>query len=139
MHRSEYLKVTEELRKSHKPPLQCSDEEPRVQMEDEDKKLVVLYHDESIYNMKAKGGCGPKTKGSGIMVADFIDEYNGYSAHTAEEQAKNPAIAKSARAFFEYGADKEGYWTGEKFMARVKNACDIAEVKYRPDQQLSLF
>ena len=81
----------------------------------------------------------PKTKGSGIMVADFIDEYNGYLALTAEEQAENPAIAKSARALFEYGADKEGYWTGEKFMAQVKNACDIAEVKYRPNQHTIVF
>ena len=51
-HRSEYLKVMEELRKSHKLPPQCSDEEPRVRMEEDEekKKLMVLYHNESIYN-----------------------------------------------------------------------------------------
>lgn len=42
-----------ELRKTHQPPLQCSDEEPRVCLwKDNEKKLgVVFYHDESIYNM----------------------------------------------------------------------------------------
>ena len=36
-----------------------------------------------------------KTKGRGIMVADFIDEYPVLSA---DEQAKYPIVAKSARA-----------------------------------------
>ena len=80
-----------------------------------------------------------KMKGSEIMVADFVDEYNGYLALTAEEQAKHPTIAKSARALFEYGADKEGYWTGEKFMAQVKKACDIAEAKYPLDKHTIAF
>ena len=31
---------------------------------------------------------------------------------------------------FEYGADKEGYWTGDKFMVQVNTACDFVEVKY---------
>ena len=89
-HKVEYLKTMEELRKTHKPPPQCSDEEPRMRVEeDEEKKtLVVLYHDKSIYNtnegqswMWAEDdhpALLPKTKGSGIMVADFIDEHNGY-------------------------------------------------------------
>ena len=50
-HRKEFLKVMEDLRKTHQPPPQCSDEEPqvRIEVDDEKKKLVVLYHDESIY------------------------------------------------------------------------------------------
>ena len=40
------------LQGSHRPPPNCSDEPPRVRDErDEGKKeLVVIYHDESIYN-----------------------------------------------------------------------------------------
>ena len=34
----------------------------------------------------------------------------------------------------EYGADKEGYWTSEQFMAQVRNAVDIADIKYRRDR-----
>ena len=150
-HRVEYLKVMEELRKTHKPPPQCADEEPRVRVEeDEEKKtLVLLYHDESIYNtnegqswMWAEDdhpALLPKTKGSGIMVADFIDEHNGYLQLTPEEHAANPSLPQSARAFLEYGAEREGYWTGERFMAQVKNACDIAEVKYPPSQHTLVF
>lgn len=42
----------ESLRKSHKPPPQCCDERPRARDENdkEKKKLVLLFHDESIYN-----------------------------------------------------------------------------------------
>ena len=149
-HRKEYLKVMEELRKTHQPPPQCSDEEPRVRLveDDEKKKLVVLYHDESIYNTNEgqtwmwaeedHHALLPKTKGSGIMVADFVDEYDGYLALTPDEQAKHPTVAKSARALFEYGADK-GYWTGEKFMAQVKKACDIAEAKYPLNKHTVVF
>ena len=150
-HRIEYLKVMAELSKSHKPPPQCSDEEPRVRDEaDEEKKtLVVLFHDESIYNTNEgqmwmwaeedHPALLPKTKGSGIMVAEFIDEHNGYLQLTPEEQAANPSLPKSARAFLEYGAEREGYWTGEKFLTQVKNACDIAEVKYPQHQHTLVF
>ena len=72
------------------------------------------------------------------MVADFVDEYDGYLALTQDEQAKNPTIAKSTRALFECGADK-GYWTGEKFMAQTKNACDIAEAKYPLNKNTIVF
>ena len=40
----------------------------------------------------------PKMKGSGIIVADFIDKCNRYLVLTTQEQAENPAVAKSARA-----------------------------------------
>ena len=85
----------------------------------------------------------PKTKGSGIMVSDFVDEHNGYLAFTAEEHClakeTSPSISKSARVLFKYGADKEGYWTGDRFMAQVKTACDIAEFKYDPSKHTIVF
>ena len=154
-HRQRYLKQMEDLRKAHQPLPQCSDEEPRVRNEDDEdkKKLVVLYHDESIYNTNEgqswmwgedeHPALLPKTKGSGIMVADFIEEHAGYLAFTPEEhemaKARFPSIPKSARVLFEYGADKEGYWTGEKFMSQVKIACDIAEAKYDPSKHTVVF
>ena len=46
----------------------------------------------------------PKSRGSGIMVSNFIDEHNGFLALTDEEyeQAKrvNPRAKKYARQFF---------------------------------------
>ena len=49
----------------------------------------------------------PKSKGAGIMVSDFIDEYNGFLVLTDEQfkEAKksNPSIKKNARKFLEYG------------------------------------
>ena len=154
-HRGRYLKKMEDLREAHQPLPQCSDEEPRVRVEaDEDKKkLVLLYHDESIYNTNEgqswmwgeddHPALLPKTKGSGIMVADFVEEHSGYLALTDAEhdtaKVKFPSIPKSSRVLFEYGADKEGYWTGDKFMAQVKSACDIAEAKYDPSKHTIAF
>ena len=40
---------------------------------------------------------------------------------------------------FEYGADKEGYWTGTRFMAQLKSACYIAECKYDPAKHTIVF
>ena len=34
----------------------------------------------------------------------------------------------------QYGADKEGYWTGERFMEQMNNAVDIADIKYGGDR-----
>ena len=154
-HRERYLKRMEDLRKTHQPPPQCSDEEPRVRNEDDEekKKLVMFYHDESIYNTNEgqtwmwgedeHPALLPKTKGSGIMAADFIDEHTGYLAFTPEEhevaKARSRSIPRTARVLFEYGADKEGYWTGEKFMSQVKIACDIAEAKYDTSKHTLVF
>jgi hypothetical protein len=52
LHRGKYLREMAALRASHRPPPACSDEEPQIRVEDDDEKktLVILYHDESIYN-----------------------------------------------------------------------------------------
>ena len=92
------------------------------------------YHDESIFStnegqlwMWASDDTPviqPKTKGSGIMVSDYIDQHSGFLRLSDEEHAlataTDPDFPKEARALLEYGADKEGYWTGEKFMANVQ-------------------
>ena len=74
----------ETLRKSHQLPPQCSDEHQRIS---DCKKLVILYRDESITTaMKDRQDVGrersssnpSQNQRSGIMVADFIDEHNGF-------------------------------------------------------------
>ena len=107
-------------------------------------KTIVFFHDESTFQCNddqptfwgTKGThiIKPKSKGSGIMVSDFIDEHNGYLALTREEydraKVNDPNIHLQAREFLEYGESKEGYWTSDKFMKQMKMAVKIAEVKY---------
>ena len=106
--------------------------------------MVLIYHDESIYNSNEgqtwmwaeedHPAILPKTKGSGIMVSDFIDDHRGYLKLSPEEHGavkrQFPEIPTSAGVRLEYGAKREGYWTGERFMAQVKDACDIVESVY---------
>lgn len=104
-------------------------------------KLVVVFHDESTFNdqtlqwgVKGEGMLRPKSKGSGIMVSDFIEERAGYLALTNEEykQAKvrDKTISQFARETLEYGESREGYWNCDKFMKQLEKAVKIAEVKY---------
>ena len=65
------------------------------------------------------------------MVSDFIDQHSGFNHLTDEEyelaRATDPSFPKQDRVLLEYGA---GYWTGDKFMANIKDAARIAEFKY---------
>ena len=76
----------------------------------------------------------PKSKGAGIMVSDFIDEYNGFLALTDDEYKRaaevNPSQKQYARAFLEYGENREGYWNRDRFIDQMKQAVEIAEIKY---------
>ena len=67
-------------------------------------------------------GAGRETSN---FAKDFVEERGGYLRLTDEEleQAKEdyPSIVPVARRLLEYGADKEGYWTGERFMEQMKN------------------
>ena len=112
------------------------------------KKLVMIYHDESIFStneaqtwmwgMQDKPAILPKTRGSGIMVSDFIEEYSGYISLASDEldtaRMLDPNFPQKARELFEYRAAREGYWTGEKFMLQLEKAFKIAEFKYNPDE-----
>ena len=111
-------------------------------------KTVVLFHDEStfqanedqttMWGKKGEHMLRPKSKGSGIMVSDFVDEKNGYLALTSEEYAAasvtHPAMWKEARCLLEYGESREGYWTSEKFMLQVEEAVAIADIKYPKEE-----
>ena len=143
--REEYLRLTADLKKSHKPPLPCSDEAAHVPSPDAEfqKSLVIISCDKSIFNTnegqswKWASEDTPviqlKTKGSGIMVSDFVDQHNGYLKLTdaefvAARWADRHAV-QSARVLLEYGVEREGCWTSEKFMANVKNAMKIAKIQ----------
>ena len=109
-------------------------------------KTVVFCHDESTFQsnedqslqwgLKGSKMMKPKSRGAGIMVSDFIDEHSGFLAYTDEEyeraKALNPSAKKYGRAFLEYGENKEGYWTRDKFMEQIKRVVDMAELKYPP-------
>ena len=116
---------------------------------EEGEKHIVWFHDESAYNTtedtpmlwgeKGKLPIKPKGKGSSIMVSEFIEEKDGYlglSDQQYELEVANTAggIEKSALAFLEISKNREGYWTGQRFMEQVAKAVKIAEVKYPTSQ-----
>ena len=89
----------------HGPPQEVAD------------KTIILFHDESTFQSnedqptlwaeKGTNVMRPKSKGSGIMVSDFIDERNGYLQLSDEEYSrakeKDPTIRKHACQLLEYG------------------------------------
>ena len=107
-------------------------------------KTVIFFHDGSTFQSNddqptfwgTKGTqiIKPKSKGAGIMVSDFICEKDGYLALTQSEydaaKATDPSIRLQARVLLEYGENKEGYWTSDKFMQQMVMAVKIAEIKY---------
>lgn len=107
-------------------------------------KTVVFFHDETTFQSnedqtlqwgtKGTKMMKPKSRGAGIMLSDFIDERNGFLSLTDEEYERskqaNPSARKYARQFLEYGENKEGYWTRDKFMSQMNIAVDMAEFKY---------
>ena len=157
----QYLSIMEEYRNNHMPmPLCCVERPPSPSPADSppsetnDKKLVVIYHDESIFNVNEapqtwmwgaadKPAILPKTKGSGIMVSDFIDEHHGFLRLSSEEledaRALDTNFLEQARELFEYGAAREGYWTGEKSMKQIEKASKIAEFKYLPAMHTTIW
>ena len=78
---------------------------------------------------RAKVACGlqPKTKGSEIMVSDFVDQLNGYLKPT---DAEFVAARRADDELFNQQVEHGGYWTSEKFMANVKKAMKITKFKY---------
>ena len=69
------------------------------------------------------------------MVSDFVEEHGGFLKLLPDEldhtcKVAIPDIQPAARQLLEYGAEKEGYWTSKRFMEQIKNAANIADVKY---------
>ena len=116
---------------------------------EEGEKRILWFHDESAYNTtedtpvlwgeKGKLPIKPKGKGSSIMVSEFIEEKDGYLGLSDQQYQLEVAnsgddVEKSALAVLEIGENREGYWTGERFMEQVTKAVKIAEVKYPTSQ-----
>ena len=107
-------------------------------------KTVVIFHDESTFSanddqtvqwgVRGEGMLRPKSKGSGIMVSDFVDEHIGYLALTDSQYAmaseRDITITQSARRTLEYGESRGGYWTCDKFMMQMEVAVKIADIRY---------
>ena len=78
----------------------------------------------------------PKTSGSGIMASDFIEDHSGYLCLLLEELERARRVEldfpQKARELFEYGAARESYWTGEKFIGQIEKAHKIIQFKYNP-------
>ena len=145
-YRKLYLRKLEILEATHAPPPPCSDEPVRVRREEDDekKKLILIYHDESTFHSndgqgwlwaeEGKQPIRPKGQGRGIMVSDFIEEYGGFLALTDQEYEEARLhysdLWKSSRFLLKYGSGSEGYWNSEKFLIQVKQALNIAEIKY---------
>ena len=77
----------------------------------------------------------PKSKGIGIIVSDFVNEVNGYLRLSDNElfiaQAKHGLhTRREAWKLMEYGEGKDGYWASKKFLAQIKEAVKIADIKY---------
>lgn len=81
----------------------------------------------------------PKSKGAGLVISDFVDEFGGFLRLSDEEYDNipdddNKPSSKEARESLYYGAKREGYCDNQKFMAQVFRAEKIARIKYPPEQ-----
>ena len=111
-------------------------------------KTIVLFHDESTFQAndyeRTQWGTKndhmlvPKSRGAGIMISDFISEEDGYLCLTDEEFAagckKYPRLKQFARGSIEYGENRDGYWTSERFLEQLKDSVQIVECKYPREQ-----
>lgn len=116
-------------------------------------KNIFIFHDESTFNANDDEGLQwgtsesqvirPKSRGSGIMVSDFITERDGYLCLTEAEhnmaKQKDCDIPMAPRTLLEYGEARDGYWTGAKFMKQMVNAVKVAEAKYPKEEGFRIF
>ena len=150
-----YLQKLEVLQISHLPPPSCSGGHTKeaIGSSTAQKRLVLLYHDESCFHANEgqqwqwtevdKLALRPKSQGRGLMVSDFIDEHCGFLRLSAEEyeitKLAQPDLPAAARVLFKFGAQGDGYWNSEHFIAQVKVALKIAEFKYPSSDNYLVF
>ena len=154
-YRKIYLRKIEVLQSTHLPPPTCltGQTEELLGNETSEKRLVLIYHDESSFH--ANDGQSwqwseedrmiirPKGQGRGLMISDFIEEHGGY-LHLAPEEHEiatlsSPDLPAKARVIFKFGAQGDGYWNNELFIKQVKTAMKIAEFKYPKAQNTLVF
>ena len=116
-------------------------------------KNIFIFHDESTFNANndegLRWGTGesqvirPKSRGSGIMVSDFITETDGYLCLTEVEhnlaKQEDPDIPMAPRTLLEYGESRDGYLTGAKFVSQMENVVKVAEAKYPKEEGFRLY
>ena len=146
-YRKTYLNKMTFLESTHKPPPTCDDGIPSWHSGKETaaRKVVFIYHDKTIFFTNDAPSQGwhddmgsrqlrPKGRGKGLMISDFVEEYNGFLSLTDEElqraQQKDPVFPQSAREIFMFGKSYDGYWNSELLMDNLKKAVKIAEFKY---------
>lgn len=118
-------------------------DQPLASAEERAKTIFIFYDETTLHanedqttqwGVKGEGMLRPKSKGSGIMISDFVDEVNGYLALTDEEfesaSETDITIPQRAREQLKIGESREGYWDCGKFMLQMKNAVKIADIKY---------
>ena len=125
---------------THAPPPFCQDEQPVELFIGLQLRIVVLlFHDESTFHSnedqgwmwaeKGKQPIRPKGMGRGIMVSDFVDEFNGLLTLTEEEFERGKLmyldLKKKVRVLLKYGVESEGYWNNEKFIKQVEDVIKI--------------
>ena len=103
-------------------------------------KTIVLFHDESTFQandcertqwgQRGEHILVQKSKGAGIMVS----EQDSYLKFSDQEftigRTIFPGLKQHARACIQYGENKDGYWTSDRFMEQLEYSARIAEYKY---------
>ena len=99
-------------------------------------KNIFIFHDESTFNANDDESLQwgrpesqvirTKSRGSSIMVSDFITENDGYLCLTPSEydamKQSDPSVCMGSRTLLEYGENRDGYWTSNKFMKQMRIA-----------------
>ena len=149
-YRKLYLRKLEILSSTHLPPPSCEDGLTAVQIGNPaaSKHLVLIFHDESSFHanegqsvMWAEEGrvpIRPKNQGRGLMVSDFVTEFDGLLQLSIDEYRRaaesDPSIRMCAREILKFGTGAEGYWNNAKFLKQMEMAIKIADTKYPSDK-----
>ena len=116
-------------------------------------KNIFVFHDESTFKANVDESLQwgqpesqvirPKSRGSGIMVSDFITENGGYLCLTPSEydamKQSDSGICMGSRTLLEFGEACDGYWLSNKFMKQMGIAFKLAEAKYPKEKCYILF
>ena len=149
-YRKLYLRKITILSSTHLPPPLCEDGLTAVQPGDSaaSKHLVVIFHDESSFHAnegqsvmwgeEGRVPIRPKNQGRGLMVSDFITEFDGLLQLSIEEYRRaaesDPSIRMCAREILKFGSGSEGYWNNARFLKQMEMAIKIADIKYPSDK-----
>ena len=143
------------LEATHKPPPTCSDRIHPYPLgtSSANKHLVLILHDETVFHSnegrvytwheKGSGPLCPKDQGRGIMVTDFIDEFNGYLTLSQSEIVRRDELGQDvptyAREVMHIVEEHDGYFTADHFCLQVAKAARIAAFKYPADKYDIIF